>query len=211
MIDYGVGNLGSVLKAFKYLDIPVILTDNCREIRKAEGVVLPGVGAFGTGMKNLIDFNLKQTLIEVIKEGKPFLGICLGLQLLFTCSEENPEIEGLDVIKGQVKKFELEKVNKIPHMGWNQVKLKKNDDPLFKDLSQKQNFYFVHSYFVEPEDLQVILGETEYGSHQFVSVIQKNNLWGLQCHPEKSSENGLKVLKNFSEVVFNGYRNNSGS
>jgi len=203
VIDYGVGNLGSVLKAFNYLNVPVKLTDNCQEIREAKGVVLPGVGAFGSGMGNLINFHLKETIVEIINKGKPFLGICLGLQLLFTSSDEAPGIKGLDIIKGQVKKFDIEKVNKIPHMGWNQVKLNQ-EDLLFKNFSRDQNFYFVHSYYVNPEDSELILGETEYGSQEFVSVIRKNNLWGLQCHPEKSSEIGLKVLKNFSEVALNG-------
>ena len=208
IIDYGIGNLGSVVKAFKYLEIPVTLTSDENEIRSAEAVVLPGVGAFGEGMNNLQESNLKQVVLEVVAEGKPFLGICLGLQLLFSSSEEDPDIPGLDLIDGKVTKFDIKQVDKIPHMGWNQVELKQ-DDPLFEGFSRPRNFYFVHSYYVDPVDEDVILGKTKYGSEDFVSVIRKGNVWGIQCHPEKSSKVGLKVLKNFNEVVSNG--SNSGN
>ncbi|MFW6006768.1 MAG: imidazole glycerol phosphate synthase subunit HisH [Halanaerobiales bacterium] len=203
VIDYGIGNLGSVVKAFQYLNIPVKLTDDSRQIQKAEAVVLPGVGAFGEGMRNLRKNNLDKIIYEVIDKGIPFLGICLGFQLIFTTSEENRGVKGLDVLKGKVKKFDLNKVNKIPHMGWNQLKLKK-EDPLFKGFTREHNFYFVHSYYVKPEKDEVILAETDYGRHNFVSVIRSNNIWGIQCHPEKSSKIGLKVLSNFYQEIVKG-------
>ena len=199
IIDYGIGNLGSVVKAFKYLNIPVTLSADVDKIKNAAGVVLPGVGAFGEGMDNLRKNNLIGVIHDIIDRGVPFLGICLGLQLLFTSSEE-AETEGLGLIKGNVKKFTVEKVGKIPHMGWNQVELN-SDDPLFANFNKTRNFYFVHSYYVDPDEEQVILGKTQYGDQEFVSVIRKDNVWGFQCHPEKSSNVGLRVLKNYSRVV----------
>lgn len=202
IIDYEIGNLGSVLKALKYLKVPVTLTMDYQEIKEAAGIILPGVGAFGEGMENLRSLKLEQLIKEEIAKGKPLLGICLGMQLLFTTSEEDRGITGLSLIAGQVKKFNPDKVGKVPHIGWNQVELVK-DDSLFKKLG-KEDFYFVHSYYVEPENKEVILGKTVYGSHEFVSVVKQNNIWGIQCHPEKSSRVGLQVLKNFSEVVYDG-------
>ena len=203
VIDYGVGNLGSVLKAFQFLNVPVILTSDHDKILKAQGVVLPGVGAFGAGMKNLKKSGLNNTINEIIKLNRPFLGICLGLQLLFSSSEENPGIKGLDIIKGKVTKFKLGKVDKIPHMGWNQVEIQKKD-PLFVSFSRKRNFYFVHSYYVKPENQDIILGTTSYCQQEFASVIRDSNIWAIQCHPEKSSKVGLEVLNKFSEVAING-------
>ncbi|MFW5980899.1 MAG: imidazole glycerol phosphate synthase subunit HisH [Halanaerobiaceae bacterium] len=206
IIDYGIGNLGSVVKAFKYLEIPVKLTDSKKQIKRAEAVVLPGVGAFGEGMRNLRKNNLDQVIYEIIKKGVPFLGICLGFQLLFTTSEEDKGVKGLDIFSGQVKKFDKNKVNKIPHMGWNQVKLRKQD-PLFKEFTEDHNFYFVHSYYVKPENDEIVLGQTGYGRQNFVSVIRSNNIWGIQCHPEKSSKIGLKVLNNFYKEIIRGDNN----
>ncbi len=200
IIDYGIGNLGSVVKAFDYLQVPVTLTSNKQEIKSAEGVVLPGVGAFGEGMKNLKEAQIDQLIIDIVNGGKPFLGICLGLQLLFTSSEEESDVSGLDLIAGKVKKFDRDKVGKIPHMGWNQLELE-SEDQLFQDISRPRNFYFVHSYYVDPVDENVILAKTVYGQEKFTSVVRKNNIWGIQCHPEKSSKTGLKFLENFSEVV----------
>lgn len=200
IIDYGIGNLGSVVKAFNYLKVPVTLTSDKQEIKNAKGVVLPGVGAFGEGMKNLKESQLDQLIIDIVNEGKPFLGICLGLQLLFTSSEEESNVSGLDLIAGKVKKFSNTKVNKIPHMGWNQLELE-SEDQLFQGISRPRNFYFVHSYYVDPVDEDVILAKTVYGREEFTSVVRRDNVWGIQCHPEKSSKTGLKFLENFSEVV----------
>jgi glutamine amidotransferase len=202
VVDYEIGNLGSVVKAFKYLDIPVILTRNYQDLQKASGIILPGVGAFGEGMANLRKLGLEEVIKEEVDKGKPFFGICLGMQLLFSKSEEEKEITGLNLIEGQVKMFDRNKVGKIPQIGWNQVDILK-DDLVFNKVSGDY-FYFVHSYFVLPDDDQYVLGKTTYGEETFASVVRRNNIWGMQCHPEKSGRTGLKVLKNFSEVVLNG-------
>ncbi|MFW5999350.1 MAG: imidazole glycerol phosphate synthase subunit HisH [Halanaerobiaceae bacterium] len=200
VIDYGVGNLGSVIKALKYIGAEVKLTGNPEIIREAGGVVLPGVGAFGEGMKNLRERGLEEVVRETSEEGKPLLGICLGLQLFASYSEEAPDVEGLGLIKGTVRRFDENKVEKIPHMGWNQVKFTR-EDPLFASVRDESNFYFVHGYYVDPRNEDVVLGLTEYGDVKFTSVVARDNLWGIQCHPEKSSKIGLKVLKNYTRVV----------
>ncbi|MFW6238136.1 MAG: imidazole glycerol phosphate synthase subunit HisH [Halanaerobiales bacterium] len=200
VIDYGVGNLGSVIKALKYIGTDVKLTGNPETIREAEGVVLPGVGAFGEGMKNLRERGLEEVVRETFEEGKPLLGICLGLQLFASYSEEAPDVEGLGLIKGTVRRFDENKVEKIPHMGWNQVELQR-EDPLFTGVKDASNFYFVHGYYVDPRNSEVALGLTEYGDVKFTSVVARDNLWGIQCHPEKSSKIGLTVLKNYTRVV----------
>jgi len=200
IIDYGIGNLGSVVNAFRYLDIDVKLTAEKKDILAAEGIVLPGVGAFGEGMKNLQKRKLDKVIVDCVKKGKPLLGICLGLQLLFSGSQEDPDIKGLNLIEGRVEKFNEQKIKKIPHIGWNQIELIR-DDPLFKDVSKPRNFYFVHSYFVMPDNSEFSLGKTIYSAKEFTSVVRRDNIWGIQCHPEKSSKTGLKFLQNFSEVV----------
>ncbi|MFW5985214.1 MAG: imidazole glycerol phosphate synthase subunit HisH [Halanaerobiaceae bacterium] len=208
VLDYDTGNLKSVVKAFEFLDIDVKLTDNKSEIEAAEGVVLPGVGAFGEGMNNLRKKGLVEVIRKVTDRGIPFLGICLGMQLLFNRSAEAPGVSGLELVEGEVEKFTLEDVVKIPHMGWNQVQLQQ-EDILFSGVKDGSNFYFVHSYYVTTPNSEIIVGETEYGKQKFVSVIHQDNVWGFQCHPEKSSEIGLKVLENFSEVVINGSNTSS--
>ncbi len=200
IIDYGLGNLGSVVNAFNYLDIEVQLSNKEKDINDATGIILPGVGAFGEGMKNLRKLKLDKLIINNVKEGKPLLGICLGLQLLFTSSQEDPDIKGLNLLAGSVEKFDNQYINKIPHIGWNQIELNR-DDPLFAGITRPGNFYFVHSYYVVPEDSNYILGKTVYSNKEFTSVVRKDNIWGIQCHPEKSSKSGLRFLKNFSEVV----------
>ncbi|ACL68983.1 imidazole glycerol phosphate synthase subunit HisH [Halothermothrix orenii] len=200
VIDYGIGNLGSVVKAFKYLGVPVKLTASPDEIREADGIVLPGVGAFGHGVENLEKYNLKRVIRELIEEGKPFLGICLGMQLLFSGSEEAPGVRGLGIIKGIVQKFDPSNVGKIPHIGWNKVNIIK-EDPLFYNLNTSPYLYFVHSFFARTSEGDNIIGETCYGKQRFVSVVRSNNAWEIQGHPEKSSRTGLKILQNFSEVV----------
>ncbi len=203
IIDYGLGNLGSVVNAFNYLGIEVKLSNKKRDINKASGLILPGVGAFGEGIKNLRRQKLAKPLLKNVKEGKPLLGICLGLQLLFTTSQEDPGIDGLNLLTGTVEKFSEKKIKKIPHIGWNQIDVS-GDDPLFKGIKPPGNFYFVHSYYVKPDHRKYTLGETVYSGCKFTSVVRKDNIWGIQCHPEKSSKIGLKLLKNFSEVVDNG-------
>lgn len=202
VIDYGLGNLRSVSKALELAGAEVKVTSDSKEIESAKGVVLPGVGAFYRGMDNLKQADLIYVIRKVIEENRPFLGICLGLQLLFSQSEEHGSTEGLDIIKGTVRKFEGDV--KIPHMGWNQVKSQGHKDTksqsLFKGIPDNSYFYFVHSYFVEPENKSLIYGTTEY-SGKFTSAVNKDNLYAVQFHPEKSGPIGLKVLKNFVEIV----------
>ena len=200
VIDYGVGNIGSVLKAFEYLEISAKLTADKKEIKKADGLVLPGVGAFGSGMKKLHEKDLVKVIKKEVGNKKPILGICLGLQLLFETSEENPSISGLCLIKGGVKKFDKKKVAKIPHMGWNSLEQRK-ENQLFLSLDKPRDFYFIHSYYVEPADKNIIKAETNYGNMKFVSLINKNNIWGIQPHPEKSSKKGLQLLENFAKKI----------
>jgi glutamine amidotransferase len=205
IIDYDMGNLRSVEKALTKLGATVKVTREESVIKDASHVVLPGVGAFSECMRNLEEYGLIDTTIDAIRSGKPFLGICLGLQLLFTESEErHGEAEitrGLDVIKGIVKGFPSNMTQsgsplKVPHMGWNSI-TKKKESPLLKDIPDSSYFYFVHSYFAVPEDESVILTTTEYG-HEFTSAVAKDNILACQFHPEKSQALGLKLLKDFT-------------
>lgn len=205
VIDYGLGNLKSVSKAMESVGAKVKITNNPQEIEKAKGIVLPGVGTFRRGMRNLHKLNLLNSLYKTIEESKPFLGICLGLQLLFSKSEEDGEHKGLDIIKGKVQRFDFSnKQLKIPHMGWNQIKSPatsyQSPVKMFKGIPDNSYFYFVHSYYVEPEDKSVIAATTNYGK-EFVSAIAKDNVWGAQFHPEKSDKLGLKILENFCRLV----------
>jgi len=196
IIDYGMGNLRSVSKALESVGAKVKVTNSLKDINSADGIVLPGVGAFQRAMRNLTKLGISSAILKAIKDKKPFLGICLGLQLLFTESEEHGLHKGLDIIKGKVKRFGPGL--KVPHMGWNQVKLKKT--PLFEGVPDNSYFYFVHTYCVEPEEKSVIAGITGYGK-SFVSAVNKGNVWGLQFHPEKSSRLGLKILEGFYRYV----------
>ena len=198
IIDYGAGNLFSVRKAIEYFDIEVVISDNPEDILKAEGLILPGVGAFGWGMKLLEEKRLCESIREAVNKGIPLLGVCLGLQLLFEESEESPDVSGLGFIRGRVKR--LPNDLPLPHIGWNQVKIIK-DTPIFKGINQNSFFYFVHSYYGEPLDRDSVYGITEYGI-EFPSVICKENIFAVQFHPEKSSSEGLKIYRNFLEVVY---------
>lgn len=206
IIDYGMGNLRSVQKGFEKVGHDAIVTSNYKDILSADGVVLPGVGAFKDCMRNLREGGLIDTIHKVIDDAKPFLGICLGLQLLFTESEEFGIHKGLNIIKGRVMKFsfntpnsELRTLNlKIPHMGWNNIGIKRRH-PVFENIPDNSYFYFVHSYYVIPEDDSVIASTTDYGV-EFVSSISKDNLFACQFHPEKSQELGLRMLKNFGDI-----------
>lgn len=196
IIDYGMGNLRSVQKAFEAVGAQAQVTSKIDVILKADKVVLPGVGAMGPAMQKLQELSLTGPIWKVIKDGKPFLGICLGMQLLFDKSSEGGYSEGLKVLKGTVERF---KELKVPHMGWNQIKPKPVASLMFKGLSSDENMYFCHSYFVEPQDLSVAAGITNYGI-DFVSAVIRDNVWGVQFHPEKSQKAGLQVLKNFGEL-----------
>lgn len=192
VVDYEAGNLRSVAKAIEYLGRKVQITDKPEEVLKAEKVILPGVGAFGKAVHALEEKGLKPAIKEYIDSGKPFLGICLGLQFLYEESEENPGIKGLGMIPGKVVRFPKEL--KIPHLGWNTV-LQKNNHPLWRDIPNACFFYFAHSYYGVPLK-SVVTGWTEYGI-SFASAIAFENVFGVQFHPEKSQKWGLKLLENF--------------
>ena len=194
IIDYGMGNLRSVHKAFEAVGAEAQVTCKIEDILRADKVVLPGVGAMGPAMQKLHELELIDAIHHVIKDGRPFLGICLGLQLLFEASSEGGDTEGLKVLKGKVERFtDL----KVPHMGWNQVKIQPAGDVMFKGLSSGENMYFCHSYFVKPKDAAIAASITNYGL-DFVSAIAHDNVWGVQFHPEKSQKCGLQILKNFA-------------
>jgi len=201
IIDYGMGNLKSVQNAFAKVGYKTVITDNPNLIKKAGAIVLPGVGAFRDAIKFLKDKKIDKELIKAIKEGKPFLGICLGMQLLFTFSKEGGLFDGLNIISGKVRKFP-DSV-KCPHLGWNKIKFTSNSNnnknPVFRDIPDESHFYFVHSYFCEPDNQKTVSSITDYGLG-FPSSIWEGNLFGVQFHPEKSSVLGLKILKNFGEL-----------
>jgi glutamine amidotransferase len=203
IIDYGMGNLRSVQKGFEKLEFTAVVTSDPNVLLEAEKVVLPGVGAFPDCMRNLEEGGFVEPLLKVIREGRPFLGICLGLQLLFTESEEFGLHRGLDVIPGRVVRFPEGMVEggedlKVPHMGWNQLSFKRRPKA-FEGLEEGSNFYFVHSFYVKPEDEGVIATTTTYGM-EFCSSVWKDNIVATQFHPEKSQEKGLSILKNFGEM-----------
>jgi glutamine amidotransferase len=206
IVDYGMGNLRSVQKGFERVGHEAVVTSDAKTILNASKVVLPGVGAFPDCMRNLTEYGLIDVVIKTIESGKPFLGICLGLQLLFTESEEFGISKGLDVIKGRVVRFKNLSFGtphsalgtlKIPHMGWNSLSIKRKA-PALQDAPDKSNFYFVHSFHVVPEDKAVIATTTDYGI-EFVSSIWKDNIFAVQFHPEKSQALGLSILKRFGE------------
>jgi glutamine amidotransferase len=194
IIDYGMGNLYSVEKAFAKLGASVAVTSNPNEIYKADKVVLPGVGAFGDCMYNLREYGMTGVIKQVIAQGKPFLGICLGLQLLFDGSEEDPGIDGLGIFPGMIKKISAPGM-KIPHMGWNSLDFC-TPSPLFSGLSQHPFVYFVHSFHAVPDDPRLITAIAEYGS-SVTAAVGRDNVQAVQFHPEKSSAVGMSILANF--------------
>ncbi|MBQ4510438.1 MAG: imidazole glycerol phosphate synthase subunit HisH [Clostridia bacterium] len=199
IIDYGVGNLFSLTSSFKYVGADVVVTSSIDEIKKADKIILPGVGAFGDAIKKLKDTGLDKIVIEEAKNGKPLMGICLGMQLLFEKSYEYGVHDGLGLLKGSVVPMEnyIDKDLKIPHIGWNALSIKK-ESPLFKYLKNGDCVYFVHSYFAKNCD-ESLLATTEYGKELTAAVAYKN-IYGCQFHPEKSGEVGLKILKAFCEL-----------
>lgn len=196
LIDYGVGNLHSVAKALESVGGDVKLTCAADDIELADKIILPGVGAFGDCMKNLSATGLIPTIKAQIAAGKPILGICVGLQILFEGSEESPNVDGLKIFSGHVKKICAGDL-KIPHMGWNSIKF--SDSKLFKGLSGEPYFYFVHSYHAAPADKNIIAATTNYGE-TVTAAIEHDNIFATQFHPEKSGDVGLHVLKNFVEL-----------
>lgn len=198
VVDYGMGNLRSVEKGFLKVGIDARIVADPKSIDNADGIVLPGVGAFRDCMKNLTDSNLTEAIIRAVNKGKPFLGICLGLQVLFSESEEFGLCKGLDVFRGKVVRFP-ETGLKVPHMGWNNVNITKKP-PIFDSVPDRSFFYFVHSFYVIPEDRAVTAATTEYGI-EFTSMVWKDNVFATQFHPEKSQETGLKALKGFGDFV----------
>jgi len=199
IIDYGMGILRSVQKAFEAVGHQAVVTRDSSKIADASHVVLPGVGAFGDCMDNLMRYELDVPLRQAISSGKPFLGICLGLQLLFTKSEEFGQHQGLGILPGVVKRFPADSSStaglKIPHMGWNTITIQQSS-PLLEQIPTESHLYFVHSYYVEPEDQQVTCTTTEYG-FPFVSSVWKDNIFAAQFHPEKSQTIGLQLFRNF--------------
>lgn len=195
IIDYGMGNLRSVSKAFETVGHEAIVTREAASIQNASHVVLPGVGAFGDCMANLREYGLVEPIKTAIRSGKPFLGICLGFQLLFTESEEFGKHEGLDIFPGKVQAFSKGQALKVPHMGWNQITLQQRC-PVFKGIPDGSDWYFVHSYFVDPQDKHITATTTNYGI-PFTSSIWTANVVACQFHPEKSQAVGLQLMKNF--------------
>lgn len=199
IIDYDAGNIKSVEKAFQALGQDVVVTRDQATILQAEGVILPGVGAFGDAMKKLEDYDLVDTIHKVVDAKTPFLGICLGLQLMFEESEETPGVKGLGLLKGKIVRIPDGEGLKIPHIGWNNLSYP-NEGRLYKDIPEDSFVYFVHSYYLQAEEPEIVRAITEYGVTIHASV-EKDNVFACQFHPEKSSAVGMKILENFVAVV----------
>ncbi len=198
IIDYDAGNIKSVEKALLLLGQDVVITGDREEILKADKVVLPGVGAFGDAMDNLRRTGLDQVIREVTDRGTPFLGICLGLQLLFERSDEAPGVDGLGILEGEILRIPDKDGLKIPHMGWNSLHLE-NNGRLFRGIEEGSYVYFVHSYYLKAADERIVKASTEYSTHIHASV-EKGNVFACQFHPEKSSDVGIQILRNFVEL-----------
>ncbi|HHZ06064.1 MAG TPA: imidazole glycerol phosphate synthase subunit HisH [Clostridiales bacterium] len=200
IIDYGAGNLQSVVKALNFIGCDTVITNKKSDILNADGAILPGVGSFGDSMNCLNNSGVKETIFDFIDTGKPLLGICLGLQLLFPSSEESPDIKGLSILDGTVTKIpNCNGQLKIPHMGWNSLEIK-NSGGLFKGISGNPYVYFVHSYYLHANDRNIVTAQTEYGTSIDASVQYKNVI-ATQFHPEKSGNVGLQMLRNFVDMT----------
>lgn len=199
IIDYDAGNIKSVEKAFQYLKQDVVITRDAEVILNADAVVLPGVGAFGDAMEKLNQYNLVDVIQKVVAKKTPFLGICLGLQLLFESSEESPGVAGLGLLKGKIVKIPDDQGLKVPHIGWNSLEFS-NDGRLFKGLNDDTYVYFVHSFYLKASDEEIVKAKTNYVVDIHASV-EKDNIFACQFHPEKSSDVGLQILKNFIDLV----------
>ena len=197
IVDYQLSNIFSLVNALNYLQIRSKVSSNKIDIKSADAIILPGVGSFPEAMEQLEKLDLIDALKNFIKTGKPFIGICLGFQLLFSKSYEFKITKGLNIFNGEVKKFD-EKNNKVPHIGWNNLELNNNlNNQLVKKINFENSYYFVHSYYVKPNDNKIILTFTDYEKTIFCSSILKENIFACQFHPEKSGLNGIKLLKNF--------------
>lgn len=198
IIDYDAGNIKSVEKALQKLGQDVVITRDAEEILRADKVILPGVGAFGDAMVNLKKYQLDDVIRQVVEKGTPFLGICLGLQLLFERSDESRGVDGLGILKGEICKIPENGELKIPHMGWNSLHLQ-NEGRLFQGLEEDAYVYFVHSYYLKAEEEEIVKATTNY-SVEIHASVEKGNVFACQFHPEKSSDVGLQILKNFVEL-----------
>lgn len=198
MIDYDAGNLKSVYKALQYLGEDAVITRDSKVIAQADKVILPGVGSFGDAMRKLREYDLVSVIKDTAASGKPFLGICLGQQLLFECSEESPGVEGLGILKGEILRIPETTDLKVPHIGWNSLNFN-HPGRLFEGLPQETYVYFVHSYYLKAEDETIVTASAQYGVNIHASV-EKGNVFACQFHPEKSSEAGLQILKNFAKL-----------
>lgn len=204
LIDYDAGNMKSVEKALQLLGQETVVTRDPDEIYRADGVILPGVGSFGDAMENLRRFGLVEVIRRVTEQGTPFLGICLGLQLLFESSEESPGVEGLGLLPGKILRIPAGEGRKIPHMGWNDITFP-HPGRLFAGVAEHSYVYFVHSYYLKAEDPSIVTALTRYGTGIHASV-EKGNVFACQFHPEKSSDVGLQILKNFAAICAEGGR-----
>ena len=198
IIDYNAGNLKSVQKAFEHIGERVICTRDFHEILNADRVVLPGVGSFEYAINELRKYELDKAIWEVCSKNTPFLGVCLGLQLLFEKSMESPNVKGLSLLEGEIVRFPENDNLKVPHIGWNSLNFP-NEGRLFKGISEESFVYFVHSYYLKAKDESIVTATCDYGVNVHAS-IEKNNIFACQFHPEKSSDVGLKILKNFTEI-----------
>lgn len=198
ILDYDAGNIKSVEKAVQLLGQEVTITRDRREVLNADKVILPGVGAFGDAMGKIRQYGLYEVIHEVVEQGTPFLGICLGLQLLFERSEESPGVEGLGILKGEILRISETPGLKIPHMGWNSLEFR-NNGRLFENLPEESYVYFVHSYYLRAADEKIVTAVTEYGT-QIHASVEQGNVFACQFHPEKSSDAGIQILKNFVAI-----------
>jgi len=199
IVDYGMGNLGSIKNMFKKIGVFATITSDRDQIKNAKKIVLPGVGSFDEGMKNIERLGIDHIIYEKARAKTPILGICLGMQLLFKCSDEGIQ-RGLDLISGTVKKFDYSNYQlRIPHMGWNSASISKPNNALLRDLPADSRFYFVHSYYAQCNSENNVILKTKYGV-DFHSGVCHNNIWGVQFHPEKSHKYGMKIFQNFSEL-----------
>ena len=200
IIDYDAGNIKSVEKAVQFLGAEAVVTRDRQTILAADHVILPGVGSFGDAMEKIRNYGLEEVIHEVVEQGIPFLGICLGLQLLFASSEESSGVKGLDILPGTIQRIPDAPGIKIPHIGWNSLKFPKKSR-LFKGLPEDSYVYFVHSYYLKADEEDIVVATTEYGGTLIHAAVEKDNVFACQFHPEKSSDVGLQILRNFINVT----------